>query len=100
LRRVVNVKPRTSQVNPSTALVSWWGALPPGNAVCGERKHDLFFVELGYVLGLTMDQATVLPPHGTWSASQCPNPHVPLVEARTELAPDDSIPHSRNAFAV
>ena len=52
-RRVVNVKPRTSQVNPSPALVSWRGALPPGNAACGELKHDLFFVELGRVLGLT-----------------------------------------------
>jgi hypothetical protein len=35
-----------------------------------------------------MDQAKALPSHGTWSASQCPNPHVLLVEARTE-APDD-----------
>ena len=52
-RRVVNVKPCTSQVNPSSTLVSWRGALPPGNAVCGERKHDLFFVEFRQLLGLT-----------------------------------------------
>ena len=33
--------------------MSWWGALPPGNAVCGELKHDLLFVEFRHVLGLT-----------------------------------------------
>ena len=42
LRRLVNVKPRTSQVNPYPALVSWRVAPPPGNAVCGELKHELF----------------------------------------------------------
>ena len=53
LRRVVNVKPRTSQVNPSSALVSWRGATSAGKAVCGERKHDLFFVEFACLLGLS-----------------------------------------------
>ena len=62
LRRVVNVKPRTSQVNPYPALVSWRGALPPGNAVCGERKHELFFVEFRRLLGLLRERRVALEP--------------------------------------
>ena len=35
--------------------MSWRGALPHGNAVCGELKHELFFVEFRRLLGLSVD---------------------------------------------
>ena len=41
--------------------MSWRGATPAGNAVYGELKHELFFVEFRRLLGLSVDLGEPAP---------------------------------------